>query len=224
MTGLWPGIDPVPVACSFLGMPSEQQTLALARATFFMDNDFGDDGGYDDAWSEAVFGTVPYRVPNPPARGEALRIHDLHHLATGYATDWRGESEISAWELGSGGAGATSYAWVIALWGLFTGLVAVPERVFAAFVRGRRSQNLYGAPFENAWLGWTVRELKSRLGVTERPNHAGLDDVAAFAAWSALSVVFGVLASGFALALVGAAWVRSVTPCCPLSCPGATPA
>ncbi|MCP4807609.1 MAG: hypothetical protein GY884_19875 [Proteobacteria bacterium] len=204
-------------------MSPSRQTLALARATFFADNDFGLDGGYDDAWSEAVFGTVPYRVPNPRIRGEALRLHDLHHLATGYATDWRGESEISAWELGSGGAGSTTYAWVIALWGLFTGLVALPKRMFTAFVRGRRSDNLYGQPFRPEMLGWTVGELEARLGVTERAS-ARPADVLAFAAWSAVAVGFGLVSSVFAFALVSTAWLRSLAPCCPLSCPGATPA
>jgi ubiquinone biosynthesis protein Coq4 len=28
-----------------------------------------------------------------------VRLHDLHHLVTGYPTDWKGELEISAWEI-----------------------------------------------------------------------------------------------------------------------------
>src|SRR4029079_2157900 len=111
-------------------------SVRTARTRFFASNGFPIDGGYDDAWADAQFGPVAYRVPNLPARSRALRIHDLHHLVTGYTTSWRGEAAISAWELGSGW-GRHWYAWVIALFGFFTGLVAQPQATLAAFARGR---------------------------------------------------------------------------------------
>ena len=67
-----------------------------ARARFFRESGFAADGGYDEDWSDAEIGGLRYRVRNGPARRAALRLHDLHHVATGYGVDWRGEAEISA--------------------------------------------------------------------------------------------------------------------------------
>jgi hypothetical protein len=198
------------------------QRLDLARSRFFRDSGFPADGGYDDAWSEAQFGPLPYRVPNFRSRAAALKRHDLHHLATGYATDWRGESEISAWELGSGGGGQQPYAWVIALWGLFTGLIALPQGVFRAFVRGRRSRNLYEREFTPALLDATVGELQALLNVQPPapmgeppwPPNASLltrlQDRLAFSGWGAVAMAWGATAGVLALGMVGLALVRPV--------------
>jgi hypothetical protein len=44
------------------------------------------------------------RLPNSDARRKAVVLHDLHHVATGYKTDWTGEAEISAREIASAAA------------------------------------------------------------------------------------------------------------------------
>ena len=184
------------------------EPLSLARARFFLDNDFGPDGGYDADYGDAEFAGVPYRVPNGPLRAEALELHDLHHLVTGYDTDWRGESEISAWELASGGPGSTWYAWIVALWGMFVGLLALPERTIAAFQRGRGSRNLYGAPLDPALLDGTVGGLRDELAVVDEPRAQGPVDLAAFVGWTALSLAFGVVATVVSLSFVAAASLR----------------
>lgn len=181
--------------------PSHHDTTVRdARDAFFLQSGFPADGGYDEPWSEADFGWVRYRVPNGPARRAALKLHDLHHVATGYSVDWRGESEISAWELGSG-AGRYPYAWLIALWGLFTGLLLHPGPTLRAFARGRRSTNLYDRDFSPALLEQTVGELKRDLAVVpaegplwaaDVPPSARAADAAAFAGWSAAATAFGL--------------------------------
>ena len=105
-------------------------TLLAARADHYARNAFGEDGGFSKTWDEASFGPIPYAVPNPRARARALQVHDFHHVLTGYPTDWRGESMISAWELGSGGAGPYVYAWLIALFGFAVGLLALMILLF----------------------------------------------------------------------------------------------
>ena len=174
---------------------------------------------YDDPWAEADFGALRYRVPNGPLRAAALRRHDLHHVATGYPTDWRGEAEISAWELASG-AGRQPYAWLIALWGLFTGLVMHPRATWAAFRRGWGSRNLYGAAFdERRLLAATVGELKAALDVADdRPGTAG--GALAFAGWSALALALGAVSLLPAAALVALAGARAAAGACrcPLAC------
>ena len=210
---------------SFLSMDPADPTVSHARARFFADSGFSPDGGYDDDWAEADFGPVRYRVPNTAARSAALQRHDLHHLATGYPADWRGEAEISAWELGSG-VGFYPYAWLIALWGLFTGLVWHPGPTIDAFLRGRRSTNLYRpGPSTEALLTWPVSALKAHLRVLpitadpwqDRGVLARAADVAVLAGWSVLAALLGVVSLLPAALLIALAYRPRLS--CPFACP-----
>jgi len=187
-------------------------TLRQARLEFFQAAGFPLDGGYDDDFSEAEFGPVLYRVRNTEARREALERHDLHHLVTGYATDWKGEAEISAWELASG-FGRTPYAWIIMLWGLFTGLVGNLGPTFEAFVRGRGSTNLYTEDIDDTLLNSTVEDLRARLRV--RPQgELSVDVLVGFAAWSVAALAWGLVA----IPAVALYVLSASTPRC-FSCP-----
>jgi hypothetical protein len=81
-------------------------------------------------------------VPNIDARKKYLKFHDLHHIMAGYGIDRIGESEISAWELGSRSCRKPLIS-VMNLFALSTGYVLSPSKVTAAFYRGCRSKNLY---------------------------------------------------------------------------------
>ena len=98
-----------------------------------------------------------------PGIQEALRAHDLHHVATGYGTDWRGEVEISAWEAGAKGPLLERLLFgSVALLGVLLG----PARVWRAFQAGRRGQSLYGNNAATAAvLGMNVGQLRQQLGV-----------------------------------------------------------
>lgn len=208
------GPAPSPSSWPLAELPSH--SLGQARARFFAINDFGADGGYEEPFQDAVLAGIPYRTPNPPARAAALRRHDLHHLLTGYSTDWLGEARISAWEVGSGGPGRVLYAWTIALWGMFTGLLGDPRGMLRAFVRGRGSDNLYGVDVDDALLSRGLSEVGHTLQVRAAlPDPAiwhpavpagvrGLDAVV-FAAWSVAATVYVALALPgiVALALAG---------------------
>jgi hypothetical protein len=174
----------------------ESTTLRAARDRYFDDNGFGADGGYGDAWVDFKLGPVPFPFPNTAPRVAAVRFHDLHHLLTGYATDLRGELEISGWELGAG------CRWMIAAWqlnlaGVALGVFLYPRRVFAAFVRGRRSGgSFYGMDYD-ALLGWTVGEARARMAVPADAGRARASDLF----WFVLCVLAGVpvLALSFVL-------------------------
>ena len=101
----------------------ESQSLRDARARYFHDNAFGDDGGYAAKWVKLQLGPVPFAIPNSAARVRALKFHDLHHVVTGYATNVVGEAEIGAWEIGSGCAGFVA-AWILNLYAMVLGLAA----------------------------------------------------------------------------------------------------
>lgn len=196
------------------------ETLEDARRRFFAQSGFAPDGGYDDAWAHAEFGPVPYSVPNPRMRAAALRVHDLHHPLTGYPADWRGEAKISAWELGSGGAGRYPYAWFIALFGLVTGLLGLPRATWRAFVAGRSASNLYADPQPMRWLSRPTVEAQNALGIGRlaTPNRS---DRLAFLGWSALAgslaVVFALGVPLLLLAALGHRMGRTVS--CLVRCP-----
>jgi len=200
--------------------PPHPQTVRAARAEFFRTNGFPADGGYGDIDAEAAFGVLTYRVPNPPARAAALRLHDLHHVATDYPTDWRGEAQISAWELASG-FGAQPWAWMIMLWGMFTGLMLAPVDTARAFLRGRHSRNLYGVALTPRLLDQPVHELRRELAVIpqERSPWFGRSlrkragDLAALLGWSSAALAYGAVGLLPSLALVAYAALSRFTPC-----------
>src|SRR5687767_14137680 len=92
-------------------------TLREGRSEYFRFNNFGNDGGYSSKWVDFKLGPIPFPFPNTPARIEAVKYHDLHHVMTGYQTSFVGELEISAWEIGSGCADKTA-AWILNLSGM----------------------------------------------------------------------------------------------------------
>lgn len=154
--------------------------LAHARDLYFKENNFGPNGGYDDAWVDFKLGPIPMPFPNTPGRVKAVKFHDLHHVLTGYGTDILGEFEISAWELG-GGCGQFPVAWQLNLGGTFAGLLSMPRRTWKAFVRGRRSGTLYAQQYE-ALLPRTVGEMQGAMGLNDPAPKARLSDAALFAA------------------------------------------
>ncbi len=160
--------------------------LRAARAQYFRDNDFGPDGGYSARWVTVTkVGPIPLGFPNSAARVEAVRFHDLHHLVTGYSTDLLGEAEIGAWEVASG-CDRFLVAWVLNLLAMAYGILLGPRRVFAAFVRGRRSRNLYRTSFDDTLLDRGLGDVIGELGtgVQATPTAA---DRAAFVGWLALT-------------------------------------
>ncbi|PRQ04245.1 hypothetical protein ENSA5_08940 [Enhygromyxa salina] len=175
-------------------------TMLDARTRYFELNGFGPDGGYSAAWVQVEIGSIPLRIPNTASRVRAVRYHDLHHIVTGYATDMKGESEISAWELASNCRDFYA-AWVLNGAAFAYGLLVCPRRVRAAFIRGCHTRNLYDRDFNDALLGRTVAKLRAELALDddtlEAPRPATTRDrlVFAVAAMLVLGVPIGLLAA-----------------------------
>jgi hypothetical protein len=169
-------------------------TLRQARARYFADNDFGPDGGYNDRWVKLKLGPIPYAIPNTAGRVRAVRYHDLHHIMTGYRTNWIGEFEISAWEVGSGCRDLLA-AWFLNLGGTFAGMFLSPRRVFRAFVRGRNTRNLYGRVFDDALLDARVGEVRAELGLDREVPPATAADVVRFVAYVLAGMPMAALTS-----------------------------
>jgi hypothetical protein len=158
-------------------------TLAEARSLFFARSGLGDDGGYTARWVRVETKPWPVYFPNTACRVEAAKLHDLHHVALEYETDWAGEAEIAAWEIASG-CGRHGWAWLLNLGGFTVGLALFPRRLYRAFIRGRHCANLYRNGFPESELpNKTLEWLRTQLGANERARQATVSDRLAFAFW-----------------------------------------
>ncbi len=181
-------------------------TLQQARERYFEENGFGQDGGYAARWVKVEVGPVPVWIPNTAQRVRALRFHDLHHVLTGYRTDFPGECEISAWEV-AGGCTDHGAAWVLNLSGMGMALFFMPRRMARAFLRGRHSRNLYPSEYGEALLGRTVEEMRRTLGLLAPPPAPTRQDRWALVGWSAAALLTAALGVGVLLTpLALAAW------------------
>ncbi len=172
--------------------------MGEARARYFGANGF-DERGYADRWVRLQAGPLPIYFPNTRARVRAVRVHDVHHVVTGYETTWTGEAEIGAWEIASGCADHGA-AWVLNLLALPIGLVIAPHATFRAFVRGRRSRNLYRQTIDERLLARPVDDLVRTLGLDLPVGAPRAADVAAFLGWSGLALLTVLLTVGLTLA------------------------
>ncbi len=170
-----------------------------ARERYFARSGLGI-GGYSERWVVLRAGPLPIRFPNRPGRVRAVKLHDLHHVATSYDTSWTGEAEIGAWEIAAG-CGRHLWAWWLNLGAFVIGLVIAPGRTFRAFVRGRHATSLYRTEgeFREELLTWRVGELRDRLGLRTPSRGATSRDRAWFACWVAIGLVYA-LAPGILLA------------------------
>lgn len=109
---------------------------------FYKFNQLDIAGDFESHCVRVYIGCILAPVPNIKARMKYLKFHDLHHIMSGYGIDRIGESEISAWELGSRSCRKPIIS-IMNLFALSTGYILSPSKVTNAFYRGCRSKNLY---------------------------------------------------------------------------------
>ncbi|HEY0083471.1 MAG TPA: hypothetical protein VGB61_11810 [Pyrinomonadaceae bacterium] len=177
-----------------MSLYSPESTLRAERERYFEINRF-EGGGYEEGWVKMKAGPVPIWFPNTVARVKAVRFHDLHHVLTEYPTTWRGEAEIGAWEVATGCA-AHYQGWLLNLLAFAIGLVINPRGVYRAFMRGRRSRNLYRETFSDELLARKVGDVRRELDLDKLPAPPAPADRKAFIFWSLVSAAtyFGVWA------------------------------
>lgn len=152
------------------------ETLLAARSHYYQVNGFGTDGGDSLAWVPLKLWKLTLKIPNTEGRKKAVRIHDLHHVVTGYQTTWTGESEIAAWELASGCLQSPA-ATVLNSGALAVGLVIAPFKVARAWARGRKTTNLYDEQGVDHLLPRTVDEMRTELGLDQPAPKPRVRDV-----------------------------------------------
>jgi hypothetical protein len=139
-------------------------TVREALSVFYKENQFDSDGGVSKTISWAKFWFFKIPIINLKARKIALQYHDLHHIITRYPTSIKGEAEISAWELASGGWGRLWYIWGFVLTGMGIGVILYPTATRKAFYGGVGSTNVYmlNRPF-NQLLDLTLPEIRQAM-------------------------------------------------------------
>jgi hypothetical protein len=138
-----------------------------ARDAYLSENGFTV-AAYDDKWTQASAFGLRFRVPNTRRHRWAIKMHDLHHVATGYGTDLAGEAEISAWELRRGLRQCGLYVAGIVTLGALTGLLIAPRRTVAAYRASADRPSLFAQSDADDLLELTVGELRARLGVPQQ--------------------------------------------------------
>lgn len=143
-------------------------SMREARDLYFQRNGFSL-AGYSAPTFTLRFLGIPVTFPSTANRRRALPWHDLHHILTGYGTDWIGEAEIGAWELRAGGLSLARFGMVV-YWldgaGVVLGMLISPRRMWRAYraARGQRTLFPETEPYDTL-LEISVDALRRRLGI-----------------------------------------------------------
>lgn len=179
----------------------EQKTPRQILSQFYIDNNLPPDGGQScSSVKIELTKKISFYFPNFDERRRAVIKHDIHHLVTGYKTNITGESEISAWEIGSN---CKTYwaAFLIDTSGLMIGLPFNFWGVLKAFAKGRKTKNLYHDTISmEESLDMPIEELKIHLGLTDSPENI-VPNIWDFILFS-FFVLFGTIYSILALVLL----------------------
>lgn len=89
---------------------------------------------------KARIGKLPIYMPNFSLL-KNIYLHDINHLITKYPLTWKGEFELSAWEVGAGGWKKNYIAWYLCLMGLALGSFTFPGAIWVAYKRGKKQTN-----------------------------------------------------------------------------------
>lgn len=165
-------------------------TVKDALQTYFSRYHF-ENGGYHLKWFRIKIGPVFIPLPNTKGRIAAVKIHDIHHLATEYPATLKGEAEIGGWEIATG-CGPYLAAWVLNFGSFFYGLLFFPRALFRAFMHGRsiRTSLYHGVRYDDELLQRSVGDIRRYIGFDDaRKNNAG--DYVQF-------LLYGVLVLGMA--------------------------
>jgi hypothetical protein len=119
--------------------------------------------------SVRLFGfSLSVAVPNPPSRRNAVRLHDLHHVVTGYGTNPVGEAEVSAWEIRRGFGALGTYPRTLIVFAMLVGLLVAPRRTVRAWRASPGGFSLFhGRIAYDTLIAMRIGDLRTTLGVPE---------------------------------------------------------
>jgi len=174
----------------------EDKTLKELLPEFYKEYNLGEEGGnYKSSVRIEITKKIVLYIPNFKARRNAVLKHDIHHIVTGYHSTFKGETEIGAWEIGSG---CKHYwaAWVLNASGVMTGIIFNLWGILKAFARGRRTINLYHdtVSTEEA-LNMKLSELEKCLLLDKYPKNTrpSFVDIILFGVFSFFGLIYSIL-------------------------------
>ncbi len=139
-------------------------TTVRQALTAYLDHNGFTTASYTDPTVDIPIGPFHFPMPNTAGRKAVVPWHDLHHLATGYGTDFTGEAEIGIWELRAGCT--TLAAYVYNAMAVSMGLLISPLRTYRAFRDARGTSTLYRLNLDyEATLDMDLLEMRRRMGV-----------------------------------------------------------
>ena len=142
-------------------------SVRSALDAYLGENGFSRDE-YDASVVKVTFWSITFPLPNPPSRQIAVRLHDLHHVVTGYGTDPVGEAEISAWELRRGIGIFSLFVRAIVVGGVLGWSIAWRNSGAAGYHPDRVLASCYIESYERLQL--SVGELQNSTGTV---RHTG---------------------------------------------------
>ena len=172
------------------------QTPEELLPEFYKQYNLGVEGGNHSASLKIEF-TKYFSLyfPNFAARKKVILKHDIHHIVTKYPSTFKGETEIGAWEIGSG---CKNYwvAWAFNTSAVMAGILFNFWGVIKAFARGRRTKNLYYNDIsDSAVMSMKLSDIEKHLLLDKfpkntRPNFA---DFISFAAFAVAGTVYSII-------------------------------
>lgn len=174
-------------------MTAYPSSLLISEALndFFTKYNLGEEGGLNSNWAYLDMKWFRIPFPNTSSRKKALIFHDIHHIITGYQSDWQGEAEIAAWEISSG-CGEYSAAWFLDLGGIAMGVLFFPKKTFRAFIRGQRTTNFYLSNYsKEELLRLSISDAQKKLGLDKNDTSpATKKEILAFIKWTAVAALW----------------------------------
>lgn len=171
------------------------QTVAQAIQEFYNQHDFGEDGGVNEKYAWIKFGFFSIPIPNVEGRTKNIYMHDVSHIVTGNDTTWRGESAVSAWEIGAGGWKNLFVPWLLTLWAMGLGVLFYPKTVLKSFRQGLTMRNALTCGLSKAEI-FKFSVVDFQLFLSNKPSNNMNPFI-----WMAIS--FAVFISPFVISSLG---------------------
>jgi hypothetical protein len=122
--------------------------------------------GYAETKSKVNVAGIDLTIPNPPKRRYIIKVHDLHHVITGYGTDLVGEGEVSFWELRAGTRVVGSYVLLLIVISAILGTFIAPGRMLRAWRASKGARGLWSSPFSyEQMMEASVGDLRTYAGI-----------------------------------------------------------
>lgn len=119
-----------------------------------------------------------------------IYLHDLNHLITPYKPNWKGEFELSAWELAAGGWKTYWIAWYLCLTGTGIGIFIYPRAMWKAYKTGIGQTNTCKVVHtKNDLHSISFDELKTKVLTYQPRRENRFFSFVKFLAWGFLSTV-----------------------------------